>query len=177
MAALPPSWGSTLPNGLFMRILFLFFVVTPILEIWLLLKVGAVIGTLPTVGLVVFTAVLGAGLLKQQGLSTLLRAQERLNSGQLPATEILEGLFLAVGGALLLTPGFATDALGFACLLPPLRQRLIKAMLARGLVQAQQRGFEGGFGPGPDYRQEPRPEVRRDADGHYTIDGDYRRED
>src|SRR5690606_8721638 len=109
--------------------------VPPILEMWLLIEVGSAIGTLPTIGMVLLTAVVGAALLRQQGFHTLTRAQQRLNSGEVPATEILEGLFLAVGGALLLTPGFLTDAIGFCCLLPPIRRGIIAALLRRGVVQ------------------------------------------
>ncbi|MDX1800983.1 MAG: FxsA family protein, partial [Marinobacter sp.] len=89
-----------------MGVFFLLFVILPIVEMTILIKVGAVIGALNTIGLVLLTAVLGAALLRQQGLATLLKANQRLNSGELPAKEVAEGLILAVGGALLLTPGF-----------------------------------------------------------------------
>src|SRR5690606_19661020 len=101
--------------------LFLLFVLTPIVEMWVLIKVGGVIGALPTIGLVLLTAVIGLALLRMQGFATLLRARQKMEEGQLPAKELVEGIFLAVGGALLLTPGFVTDALGFACLLPGTR--------------------------------------------------------
>ncbi len=130
-----------------MRFLFVLFVVLPVLEMWLLIEVGGLIGSLPTIGMVVFTAVVGAALLKQQGIETLTRAQQRLSSGQVPATEILEGLLLAVGGALLLTPGFITDTLGFVCLIGPLRQWLVGQLLKRGVMQVnnfQTTGFQSG---------------------------------
>jgi UPF0716 protein FxsA len=98
--------------------LLLLFVLMPIVEMWLLIEVGARIGAIPTIGLVLLTAVVGLGLLRQQGFDTLTRVNQRMERGELPAEEVFEGLFLAVGGALLLTPGFVTDSVGFACLLP-----------------------------------------------------------
>lgn len=108
-----------------MNYLFLLFVITPIVEMWVLIKVGGVIGALPTIGLVLLTAVIGLALLRQQGFATLLRARQKMAEGQVPAKEMVEGIFLAVGGALLLTPGFVTDAIGFFCLVPGLRHLLI----------------------------------------------------
>lgn len=114
-----------------MRGLLLAFILIPILEVWLLLKVSSFIGVLPTIGLVILTAVLGSFLLRQQGLATVLRAREKMAGGALPASEMVEGICLAVGGALLLTPGFFTDAIGFICLIPGLRQPLLRWMLKR----------------------------------------------
>ncbi len=133
---------------------FLFlFIVMPIVEMTILIKVGAAIGALNTVGLVLLTAVIGAALLRQQGLSTLLKANQRLNSGELPAREVAEGLILAVGGALLLTPGFVTDAIGFLCLMPGSRHWLAGQALKRMVVAGQSSSFtfragSGPFGPG-----------------------------
>ncbi len=121
-----------------MRILFLLFLIVPVLEMWLLITIGQIIGALPTIGLVLLTAVIGVNLLRAQGLSTLTRAQERMASGAIPAQEMIEGMALAVGGALLLTPGFATDAFGFACLIPASRKWLaskaLSGLLANGHV-------------------------------------------
>ena len=112
----------------------LFFVI-PLIEIYLLVQVGGVIGVLPTILLVVLTAVLGAFLLRQQGLSTLARFQQSMGQGRLPATELLEGVILLVGGALLMTPGFFTDTMGFLCLLPPSRKLLVAALVKRVQIQ------------------------------------------
>lgn len=143
-----------------MRQLFLLFIIIPILEMWVLIKVGSQIGALYTIGLVLLTAIIGINLLRQQGLSTLFRAQQRMNSGQMPVLEMVEGLLLAIGGALLLTPGFITDTIGFACLLPGLRQ-VIVARLVRHftIIQAQQ---------GQNHSAESQPR---------TIDGDFERHD
>jgi len=163
-----------------MRFLFVLFLVLTVLEMWLVIEVGGLIGSLPTIGMVVFTAVVGAALLKQQGIETLTRAQQRLSSGQVPATEILEGLLLAVGGALLLTPGFITDTLGFVCLIGPLRQWLVGQLLKRGVMQVnnfQTTGFQSGSArfTGTDNADAPvNPTARRDT---VIIEGDYKKEE
>ena len=117
-----------------MGIFFLIFIILPIIEMTVLIKVGTAIGALSTIALVLLTAIIGAALLRQQGLATLLRANQRLNSGELPAREVAEGLILAVGGALLLTPGFVTDSFGLLCLLPFTRQWLAAQALKRMVV-------------------------------------------
>ena len=121
-----------------MRLVFLLFIIMPIVEMVLLIQVGSVIGAWYTVGLVLLTAVIGVNLLKRQGLSTLLRAQQKAQQGALPVSEIGEGLLLAVAGALLLTPGFVTDAIGFALLTPGLRSQLAKLVAARMIVSGTQ---------------------------------------
>ena len=95
----------------------------PLAELYVLIEVGRSVGAGTTIALVILTAVLGAWLLRWQGLSTLARAQKSLNAGELPATELIEGVILLVTGLMLLTPGFITDALGFLLLLPAVRQR------------------------------------------------------
>ncbi|GAA5525685.1 UPF0716 protein FxsA [Microbulbifer aestuariivivens] len=148
-----------------MPILLLLFIAVPILEMWLLITVGGEIGALPTIGLVLLTAVVGLALLRRQGLSTVLRAQRKMQAGELPAREMAEGIFLAVGGALLLTPGFFTDALGFACLIPGVRQLLLGRLLRRVVVMR---------GPGPGGQYGPRRGPAEDSD---IIEGEYSRED
>jgi UPF0716 protein FxsA len=109
----------------------LVFFLTPIVEMYLLIEVGGYIGAVPTIGLVMITAVIGVALLRIQGLATLTRGVSRLNRGELPAREMVEGLLLAVAGALLLTPGFITDAVGFVLLAPPSRQLIAQYVLSR----------------------------------------------
>jgi UPF0716 protein FxsA len=123
------------------QIIFLFFVITPFVEIYLLLQIGAIVGLLPTLSLVVFTAVLGAWLLRQQGFATWKRFQNQLNKGEVPAYEMIEGPILLVGGALLLTPGFFTDVLGFACLIPQARQAFVRYIVEKHLIQPQNSRF------------------------------------
>jgi UPF0716 protein FxsA len=83
--------------------------------------------------LVFLTAIIGVQMLRLQGFSTLLRAQQKMAEGTLPAQEILEGLLLAVGGVLLLMPGFFTDAMGALCLLPITRRLMVRQLLRRGV--------------------------------------------
>jgi UPF0716 protein FxsA len=109
----------------------LLFMLIPIVEMWILIEVGGWIGALPTIGLVVLTATIGLSLLKQQGLSTLMRARRKMDEGAIPASELVSGVMIAVGGALLLTPGFVTDALGFALLIPQTRQWLLFKLIDR----------------------------------------------
>ena len=119
-----------------MQILFLFFLIVPFVEIYVLLEVGSLIGAFPTILLVVFTAVLGAWLLRRQGFATWQRFQTNLQQGVIPAYEMIEGPILLVGGALLLTPGFFTDILGFACLIPSLRRKIAQFVLENYLLKA-----------------------------------------
>lgn len=107
------------------------FLIVPILEIYLLIQIGSVIGALPTIGLVVLTAVIGVALLRVQGFVTYARFNQALGEGRVPAKEIMEGVALLVGGALLLTPGFFTDAIGFLCLLPISRRTMVEHIAKR----------------------------------------------
>ena len=109
----------------------LLFMLIPIVEMWILIEVGGWIGALPTIGLVVLTATIGLSLLKQQGLTTLMRARRKMDEGAIPASELVSGVMIAVGGALLLTPGFVTDALGFALLIPQTRKWLLFKLIDR----------------------------------------------
>lgn len=126
----------------------LFFIV-PLVEIYFLVKVGEQVGPLKTILLVILTAVAGVYLLRQQGLSTLGRFQKNMMSGQLPAKEIFEGFFLLIGGALLLTPGFFTDFIGFLCVIPITRQFMANRILANSNVSMRGAGFSTG-GVSPD---------------------------
>ena len=118
------------------QVLFLIVLIIPFAEIYLLLQVGGIIGALPTIFLVVFTAALGAWLLRRQGFATFRRFQENLAQGVIPAYEMIEGPIILLGGLLLLTPGFITDLLGFACLIPPLRKKIAQYVIENHLLQA-----------------------------------------
>ena len=111
----------------------------------LLFEVAEHIGAWSTLGLVVLTAVIGIQILKQQGLSTFTRANQRIDSGELPAQEIIEGLFLAVGGAFLLTPGFITDTLGFMFLIGPMRRYIVRTLIKSGKLAIFQSGTQRQF--------------------------------
>ena len=130
-----------------MPFLFLLFVLVPVVEIALFIRVGGAIGLLPTLAVVLATAALGTWMLRREGLATLAKARARLDLGELPASQLLEGMLLLVGGTLLLTPGFMTDAVGFACLLPPTRRWLV-ARLASGALGRVGIGAASGTRPG-----------------------------
>ncbi len=152
-------------------ILFLAFLITPLIEIATFIEVGGLIGLWPTIAVVIFTAVLGAWLWRLQGLSTMARAQEALNRGELPVKEIRDGAFLLVAGALLLTPGFFTDAIGFLLFIPPVRAALahliFKHMKGRMNVHVHTQGM------GPDGAPHSPPGSGPVIDGEATpIDGE-----
>lgn len=143
------------------QVIFLFFLVVPFVEIYLLLQLGGVVGIFPTILLVVFTAVLGAWLLRQQGFSTWQRFQTSLAQGKVPAYEMIEGPILLVGGALLLTPGFFTDALGFACLIPQVRRKFAQYLIENSLINTQTTS--------PFQKPEKKPS--------HIIEGEFKKED
>ena len=116
--------------------IFLLVLLIPFIEIYLLLKVGGFIGAFPTILLVVFTAALGTWLVQQQGFATFQRLQANLAQGTIPAYEMIEGPIILVGGILLLTPGFITDILGLACLIPQLRRKIAQYVIENHLVQS-----------------------------------------
>ncbi len=146
----------------------LVFFLTPIVEMYLLIRVGSYIGALPTIALVMLTAVIGVALLRVQGLATLTRGRSRLESGELPAREVAEGLLLAVAGALLITPGFVTDTLGFLLLVPPVRRAVARRLLDRVVVVGH------GQGPrGPEYGGPGRPQGGPPQGGGRVIEGEF----
>lgn len=140
-------------------------IVVPIVEIALFIRVGGWLGLLPTIAIVIVTAVAGGIMLRRQGLQTLAALQAQVQRGADPSPLLLEGAMLLVGGVLLLTPGFFTDALGLALLVPPLRARLAAAAVP--LIASRVVTVGGGF-----------PRRRSDAEGHPgaggPIDAEYR---
>lgn len=134
----------------------------PTLEIYLLIEIGSDIGAIPTVFLVVFTAVLGGLLVRQQGLTTLMRVRQALDRDQVPALEILEGALLLLAGLLLLIPGFFTDAVGFLLLIPALRRLMLSGFVRR--FRASSAVMRSAQSP-------------THADGNRVIEGEFRRED
>lgn len=156
--------------------LLLIFIVVPMIELAVLIKVGSQIGVLWTLILIFVTAVVGVTLLRAQGLATLMRANRRLEEGSIPAQELAEGFLLALAGALLITPGFVTDAFGFSLLVPGVRKALVGSVLKVLKVRAFGTVSSGRQQERDVYGQ-PDPRIHRGADGHNVIDGEYRRED
>lgn len=151
-----------------MRFPLILFIIVPLAELLLLFEVAARIGGVYTLLLVVTTAFIGVTVLKRQGLHTLNRANLRMSQGQLPAQEIVEGMLLAFAGALLLTPGLITDAVGFTLLTPAARHAIARRMLRSGSTFFVGGMSSGGFstGRGP-----------HEPGGGYTVDGEYEKED
>jgi len=138
----------------------LLFVGIPLVELYFMIQVGSEIGALSTILLVLFTAVVGGVLVRMQGFTTALRVRSTMERGEIPAIEMMGGALLLVAGILLLLPGFVTDAVGFICLIPAVRQSLVLWVLKRSNVL---------------WHAPPRPPSS--PPDHRVIDADYRRED
>jgi UPF0716 protein FxsA len=143
------------------------FVLVPLVELVLLLRVGQWLGVLPTVALVAATGVMGAWLVRTEGVRTMARFQEQLARGELPGKVLMDGAAILVGGTLLLTPGVLTDVVGFALLFPPTRSLLqgwAAARLARGLesgrIHVTSAGFGWGAGRDSGHRRHEGPPFR-----------------
>ena len=119
---------------IFFALFLILFITIPLVEIAILIKIGNIIGAGYTITLVIGTAFLGVSLLRIQGLATLAKVHSSINSGQLPAIELIEGLILLISGAFLLTPGFFTDTLGFLMLVPILRRRFAETVDRKSVV-------------------------------------------
>ena len=146
--------------------LFLLFAILPIIEITVLMSVGEQIGGWNTVAIVIITALAGSYLVRQQGLSTLLHAQQKMQTGNIPGQELAEGLLLVIAGVLLVTPGFITDGLGFLLCLPMTRPVIAKSLLKHLSVQVVNQSLNGQF-----YRQ---PQQSNDDD---IIEGEFEHKD
>ena len=147
-------------------------VVVPLVEIYVLLQVGQLLGVLPTLVVLVAMSLLGAYLLRREGARTWRAFRTALERGRLPAQEVADGALVIFGGALLLTPGFATDALGLLCVLPPTRaalRRLLTRLVARRLSAGG--GLLGGLAA-EGLRRPPagRPRRRDVVDGEVLHD-------
>jgi UPF0716 protein FxsA len=131
-------------------VILLAFILVPILEIGLFIQIGGAIGLVPTLLVVIGTALLGTTLLRWQGLTTLHRAEASLQKGDLPVNEVVGGVFLLVAGALLLTPGFFTDAIGFSLFAPPVRRYLGQKILGYFANRGSLNVFSSSWSPQDD---------------------------
>ena len=154
-----------------MRFLLLPFILFPVIEMVVLIEVGSAIGALNTVALVLLGAFIGLQVLRQQGFSTIVKARYKMAAGELPAMEMVEGFMIALGGLLLMLPGFVTDFMGALLLVPPCRKWLIKRMIASGRWKVQQTEIYDG-----EFRRETHWESHHSHISH-TIDGDCERDD
>ncbi len=145
-----------LPLGL------LLFILAPVAEIWLMIDIGSVIGAGWTVLAIITTAIIGATLVRYQGIGVYTRMNQSASRGELPAMEMIEGLALFISGILLLTPGFITDTVGFLILIPPLRRWFALNMLKRFFIIPNAANPTSGDDPSADPK---------------TIEGEFRRID
>ena len=157
----------------------LVFIIIPLVELYVIIAVGEEIGAFWTIILVLLTAVIGVNLLRIQGMSTLMRAQKNMAQGGIPAMEMMEGLALAVGGILLITPGFITDSIGFLCLIPASRQAIIRYLVAKSSAHS---GFSGQSTRWQSSQHQQNKHRSESADSRHPktgriIEGECRRED
>lgn len=171
------------------------FIAVPLVELGLLIQLGKYVGVLATIAIVIGTAVIGTALLRRQGFAVLSRTIEAVQAGRAPVEPVVEGLFLLIAGAFLLTPGLITDTIGFLLLIPAIRRSVaafaIKRTLASGMVQV--RTYTSSSRRAPDdasfaerpprettwraSRQKPGGGGGRSGDGPTIIEGDYERID
>lgn len=155
--------------------LFLMFLVTPIVEVAVFIKVGGLIGLPATIAIIVANAILGATLLRVQGLSALAQAQQSLARGEPPVGAALDAVGLLVAGALMITPGLVTDAAAFLLLVPPLRRALVGALLRR-LARSSSlhvRVFHGAGFQDPGEADAGAPGGRRGGKPETIIDAEF----
>ncbi len=126
-------------------ILLFIMIAVPIGEIAVFIEAGDRLGLWPTLGLVILTAIIGTAFLRVQGLGVLRRVQDSLARGEMPVSEMFDGLCLLIAGALLLTPGFITDGVGFALLIAPFR-RAVAAQIAAHLLRSGRTTIWSGNG-------------------------------
>jgi UPF0716 protein FxsA len=146
-------------------------IVMPLAELAVIIKIGGLLGVLPTIGLLIGMAILGTVLLRQQGLAVLRRGEEAIASGKVPVESALDGIGLLVAGVLMIAPGFITDVMGLVLLVPWVRRHLAGWLMARLTVSglARARTF------GTERRQQPGP--RHTPSGGTVIDGEFTRVD
>jgi UPF0716 protein FxsA len=151
-----------------MPLLIILFIVVPIAELYVIIKVGELIGVLPTLILLLADALLGSLLLKHQGRGAWQRFNQALAERRFPGREVVDGVLIVIGGTLLLTPGFISDVVGLFLLIPPTRA------IARGLLKrftvGRFRVVTLGGGAGPFGRPPGRPRPTRDYDFDATAE-------
>jgi len=154
-------------------LLLLALIVVPIVELYVIVQVGQSIGVLLTLALLVVMSLLGGYLLRREGTRTWRALRDALQAGRLPAREVADGALVILGGALLLTPGFATDLLGLLCILPPTRavlRRLLTGVVATRLGAG---GLVGGLAAERLGRRPPRsPGQRSDPPRGGVVEGE-----
>jgi len=155
-----------------MRFLFLLFILFPILEMVVLIKVGSVIGAWSTVGLVLLSAVVGIEVVRREGFRNALKARQKMAAGELPAMEMVENLGIVLGGVMMIIPGFITDFVGIFLLIPPVRRSLLRHWFKVCGVQIRQTNvYEAEYHREDDWHGGQR-HIQHTLDGEYTKDQD-----
>ena len=156
-------------------VLVLLFIVVPIVELYVLIQIGQAIGILPTIALLILDSVLGAALMRAQGRATWLRFNRALAEGRVPGREVVDGVLVIFGGALLLTPGFLSDILGLVLLIPPTRALVRRVLVARfggRLVAAAAGGAQSRMGRIFTFETAGGGAARRRGTGSSRVDDD-----
>ena len=117
-------------------IVFAIFIIIPLTELAVFYEIGDEIGLLNTLILCALTAIIGYFFVRRQGLETLIKGQKALHAGELPMDALFDGFCIVIAGALLMTPGFVTDTIGFLLLTPPVRDVLLKYLASRTRFQS-----------------------------------------
>jgi UPF0716 protein FxsA len=157
------------------NVLALLFLVVPIIELYVLIKVGRGIGVGNTIAVVVLVSVVGAWLVKREGLKTLRRIQEQFADAKLPADEVIDGGLIMFSGALMLTPGFVTDLVAIALLIPPIRaivRRQVKARYGKRFEAATVGSFGFPTDPASGFRTDSRMRTDSVIDVDSEVDSD-----
>ena len=144
-----------------MIILVLLFIVVPILELWLIIEIGGLIGVWPTIALLLADALLGSLLLRHEGRGAWRRFNQALAERRFPGKEVADGLLIAIGGTLLLAPGFITDIVGLIFLIPPTRRDRPPPAQRSGRQTDPRHGGPGGSRLRRGERRQPRVRVRQ----------------
>src|SRR3954451_591296 len=148
-------------------LLFIIFIVVPIAELYVIIKVGEAIGALPTIAILIADSIIGAALLRHQGRAAWRRFNDAVAEGRVPAREVLDGTLVIFGGAFLITPGFISDVIGILLLLPPTRA-VIRGMFVRVLSRrmvVRGAGWAAGRAAGGRPPREPAPGADYDVEG------------
>jgi len=166
------------------QLLFVLFIIIPIIEITVIMQVGALLGVWPTIAIVILSAWLGAKFVRQQGVATLQSVQTKMAQGEMPSNEIVTGLMLLVAGVLLVTPGFVTDIFGLSLLIPSVRTAI--ASYVQKHIKVNQFAAGATFsqsGAGNVYQHEPQEQSftqKSEPISHQqgeTLEGEFQRKD
>lgn len=151
-----------------MPIAIFIFIIIPLIELAVMIKVGSLIGVLPTIALLILSAIIGIALVRKEGISTLMKARKRAAAGQSPEIEALESMIIALSGCLMILPGFITDIIGLCGLTPPVRHLLIRRIKKRIHIRTSGHTYEG-------HSMNGTPSSGHNTEPHQIIEGEFER--